>query len=48
MEDELADARVTGDAEFEPALREAMAARLPVVIHLKMDARWISPDRYGE
>jgi acetolactate synthase-1/2/3 large subunit len=40
--------RVTRDAEFEPALRDAMAARLPAVIHLEMDPRWISPDRYGE
>jgi acetolactate synthase-1/2/3 large subunit len=40
--------RVTRDAEFEPALRDAMAARLPAVIHLEMEARWISPDRYGE
>jgi acetolactate synthase-1/2/3 large subunit len=40
--------RVARDAEFEPALRDAMAGRLPAVIHLEMDPRWISPDRYGE
>jgi acetolactate synthase-1/2/3 large subunit len=40
--------RVTRDSEFEPALRDAMAARVPAVVHLEMDARWISPDRYGE
>ena len=40
--------RVTRDGEFEPALRDALAAEKPAVIHLEMDPRWISPDRYGE
>jgi acetolactate synthase-1/2/3 large subunit len=40
--------RVTRDVEFEPALRGAMAAARPAVIHLEMDPNWISPDRYGE
>jgi acetolactate synthase-1/2/3 large subunit len=38
--------RVTRDAEFEHALRDALAAHLPAVIHLEMDPRWISPDRF--
>jgi acetolactate synthase-1/2/3 large subunit len=38
--------RVTRDAEFEPALRDALGAHLPAVIHLEMDPRWISPDRF--
>jgi acetolactate synthase-1/2/3 large subunit len=38
--------RVTRDAEFEPALRDALAAKRPAVIHLEMDPRWISPDNF--
>jgi len=38
--------RVTRDAEFEPALRDALAAGRPAVIQLDMDPRWISPDRF--
>jgi len=38
--------RVTRDAEFEPALRDALAAGRPAVIHLEMDPRWISPDKF--
>ncbi|MEO6349428.1 MAG: thiamine pyrophosphate-dependent enzyme [Candidatus Limnocylindrales bacterium] len=38
--------RVTRDAEFEPALRDALAANRPAVIHLEMDKRWISPDKF--
>jgi len=38
--------RVARDAEFEPALRDALAAGRPAVIQLEMDPRWISPDRF--
>jgi acetolactate synthase-1/2/3 large subunit len=38
--------RVTRDAEFEPALVDALGAGRPALIHLEMDPRWISPDRY--
>jgi acetolactate synthase-1/2/3 large subunit len=38
--------RVTRDAEFEPALVDAIGAGRPALIHLEMDPRWISPDRY--
>ena len=37
---------VTRDADFEPALITALAARLPTVIQLELDRRWISPDRF--
>jgi len=40
--------RVARDAEFEPALIDALGAGRPAVIHLEMDPRWISPDRFGE
>jgi len=40
--------RVTRDAEFEPALVDALKAGRPGLIHLEMDARWISPDKFGE
>lgn len=36
--------RVTRDAEFEPALRDALAAGRPAVLHLEVDPRWVSPD----
>jgi acetolactate synthase-1/2/3 large subunit len=36
--------RVARNAEFEPALRDALAARRPAVIHLEMDPRWVTPD----
>jgi acetolactate synthase I/II/III large subunit len=36
--------RVTRDAEFEPALRDALAAGRAAVLHLEIDARWVSPD----
>lgn len=36
--------RVTRDAEFEPALRDALAANGPAVIQLEVDPRWVSPD----
>ena len=38
--------RVTRDAEFEPALVDALGAGRPALIHLEMDPRWISPDRF--
>jgi acetolactate synthase-1/2/3 large subunit len=38
--------RVTRDSEFEPALRDALTANRAAVIHMEMDPRWISPDRY--
>jgi acetolactate synthase-1/2/3 large subunit len=37
--------RVADDAEFEPALREALAARRPAVIHCQVDQVWLSVDR---
>jgi acetolactate synthase I/II/III large subunit len=36
---------IDDDARFEEALREALAADLPTVIHLKLDRRWVSVDR---
>ncbi len=38
--------RVTRDAEFEPALRDALAAGRPALLHLEVDPRWITPDRF--
>ncbi|HUG47592.1 MAG TPA: thiamine pyrophosphate-dependent enzyme [Candidatus Limnocylindria bacterium] len=40
--------RVTRDSEFEPALRDALAAGRPAVIHLEVDPRWVSPDVFAE
>lgn len=34
--------RVEADGEFEPALREALAADRPTVLHLVLDRRWVS------
>ena len=39
--------RVTRDAEFEPALRDALAADRPALLHLEVDPRWVTPDRFG-
>ncbi len=39
--------RVARDVEFEPALRDALAADRPAVLHLEVDPRWVSPDRFG-
>ena len=39
--------RVTRDSEFEPALRDALAADRPAVIHLELDPRWVSPDYFA-
>ena len=38
-------ARVEADAEFEPALRAALAADRPTVIQLTLDPRWVSVDQ---
>ena len=35
---------VETDADFEPALVAALAARAPSVIHLRVDPRWVSVD----
>ncbi len=35
---------VDSDGEFEPALRDALAADRPTVIHLSVDRRWLSLD----
>jgi acetolactate synthase-1/2/3 large subunit len=37
--------RVDRDDEFEAALRAALAATLPTVVHLVLDRRWASVDR---
>jgi acetolactate synthase-1/2/3 large subunit len=37
--------RVDDDASFEPALRDALEADRPTVIHLPLDRRWVSVDR---
>ncbi len=36
--------RVEHDAEFEPALRQALAEDRPTVIHLRLDRAWLSID----
>jgi acetolactate synthase-1/2/3 large subunit len=35
---------VRTDGEFEPALRRAMAAGRPALLHLTLDPRWTTPD----
>jgi hypothetical protein len=40
--------RVDRDDEFEAALRTALAATLPTVLHLVLDRRWASVDRVGD
>ena len=40
--------RVDRDGEFEAALRTALSATLPTVLHLVMDRRWASVDRVGD
>jgi acetolactate synthase-1/2/3 large subunit len=37
--------RVESDAEFEPALRQALAETRSTVIHLALDRRWVSVDQ---
>jgi acetolactate synthase-1/2/3 large subunit len=39
--------RVTRDVEFEPALRDALVAGRPALLHLEIDPRWVTPDRFG-
>lgn len=39
--------RVTRDSEFEPALRDALAARKPALLQLEVDPSWVTPDRHG-
>jgi acetolactate synthase-1/2/3 large subunit len=39
--------RVTRDAEFELALLDALAAQGPALLHLEVDARWVTPDRFA-
>ncbi|MDQ3937446.1 MAG: thiamine pyrophosphate-binding protein [Chloroflexota bacterium] len=36
--------RIARDKEFEPALRDALEADRPALIHLELDRRWVSPD----
>jgi acetolactate synthase-1/2/3 large subunit len=36
---------VENDAAFEPALRRALAAERPTVIHVTLDRHWVSPDQ---
>ncbi len=38
--------RVTSDDGFEPAFREAMAARRTAVIHCVLDPAWVSVDEH--
>lgn len=38
--------RINRDAEFEPALRDALAAKVPAVLQLDVDPRWVSPDLF--
>ena len=37
--------RVDKDADFEPALRQALAVDRPTVIQLALDRAWVSPDQ---
>jgi acetolactate synthase-1/2/3 large subunit len=37
--------KVDSDAALEPALRQALAADRPTVVHLALDRRWVSPDQ---
>ncbi len=41
-------ARIEQDDAFEPALRAALAAARPTVLHLVVDRRWVSVDRIAE
>jgi len=40
--------RIDQDDEFEPALRAALAAARPTVLHLVVDRRWVSVDRFAD
>jgi len=37
--------RIESDSAFEPALRQALAADRPTVLHLPLDRRWLSVDQ---
>ncbi len=41
-------ARIEQDDAFEPALRAALAADRPTVLHLVVDRRWVSVDRIAD
>ena len=41
-------ARVEDDDAFEPALRAALAATRPTVLHLVVDRRWVSVDQIAD
>jgi acetolactate synthase-1/2/3 large subunit len=41
-------ARIDEDDAFEPALRVALAAERPTVLHLVVDRRWVSVDRFAD
>jgi thiamine pyrophosphate-dependent acetolactate synthase large subunit-like protein len=43
-----AGVRVESDEAFEPAFRAALASRRPTVLHLVVDRRWVSVDRFDE
>lgn len=38
--------RIGRDVEFEPALRDALSAGRAALLHLEVDPRWVSPDRF--
>jgi acetolactate synthase-1/2/3 large subunit len=38
-------ATVDADGQLEPAIRQALGADRPTVIHVKLDRRWVSPDQ---
>lgn len=38
---------VERNEDFEPALRRAISAGRPAVLHLELDQRWVSPDLVG-
>ena len=40
--------RVERDADFEGALRQAMAEDGPTLIHLQLDRRWVSVDEVAD
>lgn len=37
---------VTRDSEVEPALRAALTAQKPTLLHLEIDPSWVTPDRH--
>jgi hypothetical protein len=40
--------RIDRDEELEPALRAGLSADVPTVLHLVLDRRWASVDRFGD